>query len=244
MKLHESESVNGSGPPDVDPSEEADDWAGEEEIRDYSSLFDAPSYSSFIKTAPNSKAKSYEARVASMMKAGMTVSLNNQQWADAATFLKHGPGFSKAAGNLAATDARVAGIIEMLTAPDSPYVMFALVALPMVSQLFRNHQDEVKQAGVSWKETRAEKRRNRKAGVVPPKAAPLTVHLFKREIRLPIRLKLRMPKFGNMFKAFLAPTQHPSHIAAEVFNDPAVVKALHSMGLFPREAPSSDESEA
>lgn len=242
MKLHASESVNGSGPAADDPIED-DDWAGEEEEHDFSTLFDAPSYSSFIKTAPNSKAKSYEARVASLMKAGMVMSLNNQQWPDAATFLKHGPGFSKAAGNLAAEDARIAGIIEMLTAPDSPYVMFALVAIPMVSQLFRNHQADIQQAAATVKESRAEKRRNRKAGISPPKQPPITVHLFKREFRLPLRVKLRMPKLQNMFKAFLAPTQNPQHIAAEVFSDAAVVKALHNMGLYPREAAPDDNPE-
>jgi hypothetical protein len=231
VKLHESESVNGSGPT-ADPDD--DDWAGEEEERDFSNLFNAPDYSSFIKTAPNSKAKSYEARVASLMKAGMVMSLNNGHFPDAATFLKHGPGFSKAAGNLAAEDARVAGIIEMLTAPDSPYIMFVMVAIPMFSQLFRNHQQDIQQAAANVKETRAERRRNKKAGVQAVKQPPITVHIFKREIKLPIRVKLRMPKLGNMFKAFLAPTQHPSHIAAEVFGDEAVIKALHKMGLFPQ----------
>jgi hypothetical protein len=239
VKLHESESVNGTGPAGTS-SEDDEDWAGEEAEFDFSNLFDAPSYSSFIKTAPNSKAKSYEARVASLMKAGMIMSLNNGLYPDAATFLKHGPGFSKAAGNLAASDARAAAIVDMLTAPESPYVMFAMVALPMVSQLFRNHQSEVQQVGATMKERRAERKRNKRAGVVPPRKPPITVHLFRREIKLPIRVNLRMPRLQNVFKAFLTPTQHPQHIAAEVFSDPAVVKALHSLGLFPREAPADE----
>jgi hypothetical protein len=240
VKIHESETVNGSGPA-TDPDD--DDWAGEEAQFDYSNLFDAPDYSSFIRTAPNSKAKSYEARVASLMKAGMVMSLNNGQFPDAATFLKHGPGFSKAAGNLAAEDARIAGIVDMLTAPDSPYIMFFMVAIPMFSQLFRNHQQDIQQAAANVKETRAERRRNKRAGVQAPKQPPITVHIFKKEIKLPIRVKLKFPKLTNMFKAFLAPTQRPEHIAAEVFSDAAVIKALHKMGLFPQPAAPDDDTQ-
>lgn len=248
MKLYDSTSVgdespsaNGSGPADDSPE---DDWAGEEGERDFSNLFNAPDYSSFIKTKPNSKAKSYQARTASLMKAGMIASLNNQQWPDAATFIKYGPGFATAAGNLAAEDARVAALIDMVTAPDSPYVMFALVAVPMIAQLFRNHQQDIAAATENVKKTRAEKKRERQAGIRPPKPAPVTVHLFKREIRIPIRLKLRMPKLSGVFKAFLGTSQHPSHIAAEVFNDPAVVKAIHQLGLIPRQGEEANRDDA
>lgn len=246
MKVYESETAGADGPSanGTGPEAPEDDWAGEEEERDFSNLFDAPAYASFIKTKPNSKAKSYEARTASMMRALMLASLNNQQYPDAATFLKYGPGFSKAAGNLAAEDARVAGIIEMLTAPDSPYVMFALCAVPMISQLFRNHQAEVAEAAANVKKTRAEKKRARQAGVQPPKQPPITVHIFRREVKLPIRVKFRMPKLQGALKAFMGTTQHPSHIAAEVFNDPAVVRAIHEMGLIPRQPEGQSEPQA
>lgn len=235
MKVYASESANGSAPPpDVEDSED-DDWSGEDGQYDYSNLFDAPNYADFIKLAPNSKAKSYERRVASLMKAGMVASLNNQQWPDAATFLKYGPGFATAAGNLAAVDARAERIIEMITAPESPYVMFALIAIPMISQLARNHQGDMQEAGASWRERRAAKKQQKLAGEKKP-ASRIKVHLFGREFTLPIGFKLRMPKLRNMFGAFLAPTQHPQQIAQEVFTDPAVVKALHKMGMYPREA--------
>ncbi len=241
MKLHSSESVNGSAPT-IDPDEQNEDWAGEEQEYDYSNLFDAPSYSSFIKTAPNTRAKSYEARVASLMKAGMVMSLNNQAWPDASTFIKHGPGFAKAAGNLAAEDAKVAGFIDMITAPESPYVMFALVAIPLVSQLFRNHQPEVVAAGASWREARAQRKREKKAGTFRTPTPPITVPLFRgRRITIPIRVRVKLPNLKALFKGFLAPTQHPQQIAQEVFSDPLVVKALHNMGLVPREANRGSE---
>jgi hypothetical protein len=244
LKLYASDndtSANGSAPPiDDDEQIEEDEFEGSE--FDYSQLFDAPSYSEFIKTAPNSKARSYERRVQSMMKAGMVMSLNNHQWPDAATFLKHGPGFAKAAGNLAAEDARAAQIVDMLTAPDSPYIMFAMVAIPMIAQLTRNHQAEIVDAGHSWRQRRAEKKQAKAAGLKPLKLSkPITIHIFKREFKLPIRFRMKLPNLRNMFKAFLAPTQYPGEIAQEVFRDPAVIKALHKMGIFPREERSDDD---
>src|ERR1700729_3329892 len=237
MKLHESQGVNVSSPaPDDDDTGE--EWAEENEEYDYSTLFDAPSYSQFIKTASNSKAQSYEKRVASMMKAGLFASLNAEQFSDAATFLKHGPGFAKAAGNLAAEDARAARIVEMLTAPDSPYIMFAMVAMPFVAQLFRNHQEDITQVADKVKTTRAERKQMRLTGARPSRYKmypPITVHLFKREFKIPIRFRVKLPNFRKMANMFLAPTQHPGEIAQEVFSDPAVVKALHKMGIYPRD---------
>lgn len=243
LKLYGSDtdaSTNGSAPPPGDDAPEE-----MEEQHDFSTLFNAPSYSQFIKTAPNSKAMTYERRVQSMMKAGMVASLNNHQWPDAATFLKHGPGFAKAAGNLAAEDPRAAAIVEMLTAPDSPYVMFFMVAIPMIAQLTRNHQPDIKAAGTSFREKRAERKQAKLSGGTGarPRASkpPITVHIFKREFKIPIRFRVRLPNFRNVFKAFLAPTQFPDEIAAEVFNDESVVKALHKMGIYPRREDASEE---
>jgi hypothetical protein len=228
LKVYSSESadqsVNGAAPDDD----------GLEEQYDYSTLFNAPSYSEFIKTAPNSKARSYERRVQSMMKAGMVMSLNSHNFPDAATFLKHGPGFAKAAGNLAAIDSKAAAMVDMLTAPDSPYIMFAMVALPMISQLARNHQGQLSEAGQSWSERRKQRRQEKRAGYAQPAKPPITVHLGKRAITLPIRFRVKLPNVKKIFSAFLAPTQHPNEIAAEVFNDENVVKALHKMGLYPQ----------
>jgi hypothetical protein len=242
LRIYESDtdaSSNGSGPYIDDDEQTEDEFEGSE--FDYSQLFDAPNYSDFIKTAPNSKARSYERRVQSMMKAGMVMSINNHSWPDAATFLKHGPGFAKAAGNLAAEDERAARMVDMLTAPDSPYVMFVMVAIPMIAQLARNHQADIVQASETRKERRAARKEAKAAGVKPPKPPfkPVVFHVGKREFKLPIRIRLRLPNLRKTFQAFLAPTQYPQEVANEVFSDPAVIKALHKMGIYPREAPDN-----
>lgn len=243
MQLHDSSTVNGSGPyiDDDEEREDEDEFIGSS--RDFSTLFDAPSYSEFIKTAPNAKARSYERRIQSMMKAGLVGSLNAGNWSDAATFLKHGPGFAKAAGNLAAEDAKAARIVEMLTAPESPYVMFAMVAIPMIAQLARNHQAEVQKSAETWRERRAERKQAKAAGYKPQKqGSPITFTLFKREFKLPIRFRIKLPNLKAAFGAFLAPTQHPDEIAAEVFNDVSVVRALHKMGVYPHEENGTDNA--
>jgi hypothetical protein len=236
VKLIDSESMNGSAPDDDE------EWAEANEQYDFSTLFDAPSYSEFIKIAPNSKARSYEKRVQSMLKAGLIGSMNAGLYPDAATILKLGPGFAKAAGNLAAEEEKAAQIIDMLTAPESPYLMFALVALPMLAQLTRNHQEDITRVGDKVKQTRAERKQAKLAGAKPFKIyPPVTFRLFRREFKVPIRFRIKLPNLKKIASSFLAPTQHPGEIAQEVFSDPAVVKALHKMGLFPREGYESDE---
>lgn len=235
LKLYESSiqdaSPNGHNADEEIPDEE---WTGEEGEYDFSNLFDAPDYSSFIKTKPNSKAKSYEARVASLMKAGLIGSLNAQQYPDAATFLKHGPGFAKATGNLAAEDARIASIVDMITAPESPYVMFALVAIPLISQLMRNHRADIEEAGSSMRQKRAQRKAEKKAGIKQPSVVkPVKFKLFRREWTIPIKVRFKFPSFKNAFKAFLAPTQHPVQITNEVLGDPRVQAELRKMGLYP-----------
>jgi hypothetical protein len=239
LKVYDSdtdESLNGSAPL-IDNDEQTTE---DGEIFDYSRLFEAPNYADFVKVnAPNSKAKGYELRTASILKVGLVGAINAQNYPDAATLLKYGPGFSQAAGNLAATDARAAALIDMVTAPDSPYLMFAAIAVPMISQLFRNHQEEIVEAGLTVRERRKARKQAKLSGV-KDQAPPITVHLGKRRIKLPIRVRVKLPKFSNMFKAFLTPTQHPQQVAAEVFNDPAVIKALHKMGIHPK-APDGPE---
>lgn len=237
MKLYSSDadtaSSNGHAPL-IDDDEQAV-TPEEEEAFDYSALFSAPNYADFIKTKPNSRAQGYERKVASIMKAGLVFSLNNQAFPDAATFLKHGPGFAKAAGNLAAEDARAAGIVDMLTAPDSPYVMFALIAFPFIGQIARNHQSDISAGATTWKQRRAERKQAKLAGLKPTVVKPpITVHIGKRAIKIPVRLRIKFPKAGSLFKAFLTPTQHPGQIAEEVFTDPAVIRALHKMGVYPQ----------
>jgi hypothetical protein len=236
LKVYQSEGIDDANlnghAPDADVPD--DEWEGEEGEYDFSNLFDAPDYSSFIKTKPNTKAKSYEVRIASLMKAGLVGSLNAQQYPDAATFLKHGPGFAKATGNLAAEDARIASIVDMITAPESPYIMFALVAIPLVSQLMRNHRSEINEAGATFKQKRAQRKAEKRAGIKQPSTVkPIKLKIFRREITIPIRIRFKFPSLRNAFKAFLAPTQHPQQITQEVLGDPRVQSELRKMGIYP-----------
>ena len=233
MKLHssefvEDEHVNGTAPdPDVTEDEEEEEY-------DFSDLFSAPNYADFIRTKPNSNAQKYEVRVASLMKAGLMASINAENYPDAATFLKHGPRFSKAAGNLAAESPQFAAMVDMLTAPESPVVMFALAAIPLFGQLWRNHQSEVEQAASTFRQRRAQAKAERKAGVKQPTTVkPLKVKLFKREWTVPIKVRVKFPNPMRFFKAFLAPTVDPRRLTYEVLGDPKVQAELRKMGIHP-----------
>jgi hypothetical protein len=238
LKLHSAEFVedqplNGHNPEPDEPDEEE----GEEEKEkiDWSDLFRAPNYSDFIRTKPNSNAQKYEARVASLMKAGLMASINAENYPDAATFLKHGPKFSKAAGNLAADNAQFAGLIDIITAPESSTVMFALAAIPLFAQLWRNHQSEVSEAASTFSERRKQRKTERKQGIKPPVTVnkPIRFKLFRRQITIPIRLRIKLPNPAKAFKAFLAPTEDPRRLAYEILGDPKVQNELRKMGIYP-----------
>ena len=212
-----------------DPEESAPPSAnGSKSRTDYSDLFGAPDFSSFIHKPKSRIALDYEKRVLSFLKAGMLGAINTGNYPDAATIIALGPSFAAATGELAAADEHVAGFIDLVTAPANPYALFAMTVIPFVSQLVRNHEPQL--AELTDKEKRKTRRTMRKQqGKLDAQMRPaLTVKIpfIKREIRLPFRIK------GiNVWRRFRAQTQDPQALTYAVFSDPKVLKALEKQGI-------------
>jgi hypothetical protein len=197
---------------------------------DYRVIFGAPDLTTFFKKTRTPTQKEYEARCASFLKAGVIGALNTGNMPDAAALLDLGPQFAQATGVLADADERARKAIDLLTSPNSPIAMFALTALPLISQLMRNHEPQIKAAPDTWRAARAARKAAKAGGPPVAKTEPaFTLHLpFGRKI--PVRLTTRI-KVGKLLSGFRSQTSDPRELTFKVFSDPKIVKALADQGI-------------
>lgn len=198
---------------------------GTEPTQDYAALFDSPDFTTLVRPAQTAKAKEYSGMVKSMLKAGVVGAINVGDFPDAAAILHYGPSFADASGQLADADARAAKAIEIITAPGNPYAMFLVTAIPLLSQLFRNHEDALTDLPNTVKNAR--KRRLSMATAKKAEKPRFTIRMFGREF--PIRY--RGPNFSKVGRALKSQTRDPGNLTAEVFTDPKVIRALQKQGI-------------
>jgi hypothetical protein len=201
---------NGSGPTT------GDEWR---------SIFDAPDFTALVKPAQTHKAKEYSEKVKSVLKSGMVGAINVGDFPDAATILHYGPAFADATGQLADGSEWAAKAVDVITSPGNPVMLFAMTAIPFGAQLFRNHEDLIK----NIPETRRNMRLRRKAMATAHKAEPprFTIRAFGRA--WPVRFNT--PKIGKMLAGFKSQTRDPEQLTYKVFTDPAVIRALRKQGI-------------
>lgn len=153
-------------------------------------------------------ARKYEKKVRGLFAFGIKVSVQHQKTVpDAATLLLFGPSVSEKLGDLAAVDSRIAHGIDMLTEQtESPTLALMMVGIPMILQLARNHESDIKR----------------------------TEHRAVRSFRLPFtkkqiqfRFRLRLPR------SLRARTEDPVVLARKVLLNPDVVAAFRKQGINP-----------
>lgn len=185
------------------------------EIPQWSVILEAPDYAKLLRPVSTARAKEYETRVLSLLKEILRYKLTPDGLPDAAAILAHGPDFAARTGVLADHDPNVAKVVDMLTAPDSPWIMFALVAVPFAGQLFRNHEAQIKAIPANMKKTRAE----RKAERANRPRAEIRIPGTKRVIRVPFRIRLSM--------GLRVATEEPVSLVNRIMGNPDIRKALH-----------------
>jgi len=198
---------------------------------DYDALIDAPDYSTLVKGTRSRTAREYELKVKSILKAGAMGSLRHGNLPDAATFFRHGPALSAAAGDMADVSDQTRRAIDMLTAPDNPYVMFAVAALPMIAQLWRNHQPQIEQLQATRRQMRKYRKEHPEEFQRPEdkrKNVELTLP-FGRKVSFRVGLK-RNPLKGLRF-AIHTQTRDPGELVTMVFSDEKLVAALRKQGI-------------
>jgi hypothetical protein len=219
---------------DLPPYEAPPDGQGQSESEPpWQAIFSAPNYADLIKTRQTVKAREYRDKANSVLKASLIASINANDWPDAAAILRNGPAFANATGQLADSNERAAAIIDMITSPANPVAMFVLTAIPLVAQIFRNHETQLQEVP----QARQQARRQRKAMREARKAEEpqFTIHLLRWKI--PIRWHPKKIKIGKLFAGFRAQTLEPDALAKDVFTDPDVLKALEKLGIIVRARP-------
>lgn len=179
---------------------------------------DQPSADFVGKTRRAPRAKTYENKTKRILNAVMRAAAANEATLpDAAAIIMHGKQFSEKAGDLANADPRVRRAIDFLSdGTENPYVAFAVAALPMAAQLYRNHQDVLAPKAV----VESVKAR-RSAGKERP-GRKFRIPFTKRTIT--IRFRMTLPSVTNF-------TNDPHALTAYVFENEEIVTALQKAGV-------------
>jgi hypothetical protein len=196
---------------------------------DFNVILGAPDFTALIKRPETQKSREYERRTASALKLVVVGSIQAGQLPDAATVLYHGPGFAKAVGQLADASETAQKIVDAFTSPNSPWAMFALTAVPMVAQLFRNHEDQLQQVPSKIAFSRKARQMRKEAKQAQPKPPPrFTFRILGKQI--PVRFRMRF-NLGRVFAGVRTQTRDPNEIALGVFTDERLLSALAKQGI-------------
>lgn len=167
--------------------------------------YDEPDPKLFKEPKRSRKAVAYEAKVSGVLRSGFQATISNPHTvADAAAIAMHAPDISRAFGNLADEDERIARAIDWITdGTENPYTTAILTTAPLIMQMIRNHEPalEVKPRGfrIPFGKRKGEK-----------------LFSFKFGIKLS-----GLPR--NM-------TNDPKKLTDHVFTNPKVIKALEENG--------------
>lgn len=203
--------------------------------QDYGYLFEAPDYSSFLKTPTTATARDYQKKTEAMLKGWLWGAIHAGQMPDAATILEKGPGLAAATGKLADASPKVAKMLDLITAPESPVVVFAMTALAFGAQIARNHEPQISQVPESFRERRAARKaakRNPPAQDTKPKEPLFTIRILGRRIPVGAKFNLSRIPFRIVLSPARAQTVHPGLLVRRVFSDSRVQKALEKEGLY------------
>lgn len=210
-----------------DPSPEPD--------QDYGYLFEAPDYSSFLKSPTTQNAKGYQKKTEAMLKGWLWGSIHAGQMPDAATILEKGPGFAAATGKLADASPKVAKMLDLITAPESPVIVFAMTALAFGAQIARNHEPQIAQVPATFRERRSQRKAQKRAGPIAdekPKDPLFTIRILGRRIPVGAKFNFSRIPFRVVLSPARAQTVNPGVLVHRVFSDSRVQKALEKEGLF------------
>lgn len=177
----------------------------------------------FLKRPKTQTAREYEKKTKALLNSAMRFTITNSATVpDAAAIIVHGSAFAAAAGVLADEDKKAARLLDVICTPGNPYVMFAMAAIPLFTQLARNHEPQIAHAA----QTRKERRAARKAGTprTPRAKVNVTIPIIKRTIGIPVGFKLK-------FYYFKGQTIEPQALAQGVFSNEKVLAELKKRGI-------------
>jgi hypothetical protein len=199
----------------------------ETEQPDWNAIFSAPDYTQLIRPRATATAREYTAKTNSLLKAMLIGAINAGDFPDAAAIIEFGPAFSHATGQLADADDKARKLIDMVTSPANPYVMFGLTVIPLVAQVFRNHETQVKDAPANFRLNRAQRKAMKQAQTAEPPR--FTLKIGKRHI--PIRFRVRLKVLTTVIGGVRSQTRDPANLTNQVFSNDKLIKALEKQGI-------------
>jgi hypothetical protein len=214
---------NGYVPPRQEPKDETPD---------YDAIFSADA-ADFIKRPVTQKAREYTKKTQAALNTYMQACLQDvKTLPDAAAIIAHGQNFAMATGTLADADEKAAKMIDIIMSPENPYFAFAIAGIPLVAQLFRNHQAQVEDVVQSrrgrTKMTKEERKAYREAKQANTPKLDIVIPILKKHISVRVPVK----QFGTFGKNFMTSRSvDPQSLTSAVFNNEDVIKALHKRGL-------------
>jgi len=180
--------------------------------------YDEPE-SEFVQSVTRGRiAKQYEKKIKTVLNTIFRQTVAHQAAIpDAAAILMYGPAFSEKWGDLAEADKRVRkGIDMVLEGAENPYLAAAIATMPLILQLYRNHEDALSPKGA------VEAIRKSRAQAKQREPKRLRIPFTKRYIEF--RFRFRVPAVQNM-------TNDPDQLAAYVFNNADIIAAMRKAGI-------------
>lgn len=185
----------------------------------WSVILDAPEIASFLKREETPRAKEYRGKVNSVFNTLLQFRLADPNGlADVSAILQRGPAVSLQAGALADSNEGFRKALDVVTAPDNPAILFAVAMVPLVFQVFRNHEGELQEVREKRAARKTMSREEKKAA----RAAKPRVEfrLLGRTWRLPFRFKVNLSGVMRMN------TVPPEYLVSSVIGDPKVRSEL------------------
>lgn len=212
-----------------------DDWPEDTEpngtgpeYTDFRLILNAPDFASFIKRTKNATVREYERRTASALKALALGAMQAEDFPDAATVLWFGPSVATATGYVADASPRARAMLDVITAPNSPWVALALAVMPMFAQLARNHEAQLAEVPARLNMSR-KARAMRKVKKAEAEARKPTFTFRLGKFRRPVYLQFNP---ARLFSAGIkAQTVDPMVVTSRVFTDPTLLAELRRMGF-------------
>jgi hypothetical protein len=205
------------------------------DIPGYDAIFNAPDYAEIMGKKQTGKSRTYERKVQSVEKALVIGSIKRNNFPDAAAILKHGPSFARAVGDASAQNDKIAGYVDMLTAPDNPTVVLAITGLAFLGQILRNHEPEIEKVRdtvkVGWKRRREMRKSGTRVVDERPPVATTTFKLPFRKKPVTLKWRVRIPVLGIFTKGIFGSAVSPEVLTHSVFSDPDVQRALEKQGI-------------
>lgn len=197
----------------------ADEFIGEipeDQVGDVE--FDAPPPGFVEPTRRPPRAKQYEKKAKKFLNVVMRSAVQHEATVpDAAAIIMYGPEFCEKLGDLANHDARVRrGVDFIMEGAENPYLAFAIAALPMAAQVYRNHQQEMAPRAI------VESVRRGRAEAKDRPGRKIRIPFTKRTIS--VRFRIHFPSVENF-------SNEPAALKDYVFGDENITAALQKAGI-------------